>query len=551
MVFYFTCEYKDPGGEPYIVYMGADKYENEGLIEWGQTRDVWFHVDGVSSAHVYLRLPLAAAQDAGVRCGDLLDRIPDPVVEEMCQLVKANSIEGCKRASVMVVWTPWANLHKDETCMQAGAVGFHDSKLRRLRRIDKDKSIVKKLEKTRREAHPDLQQERLQYERDAIRWRKNRDKANRDSKNAREKAERDAARREIEERHAARDAFLAGANAPPPPPDPFLVDALEDARRDAQFPEKAARRRAGDGTSGLDAALSQLEVEGASGAAPTGEAEAEAAPPAWETEAAARETMGAKKRWLHERGYGDATPKDHDGDARRALAAVQLGKLSDDADDAEAAQERRDEREALEAIFGDDLRPADAARPDDVCVVVAGHEPPAGAPPLVLDVLVANVAPAYPRAAPAVCVSGGGLSEAELRCVGAALAARCKAGEGPVVFDLVAAAADEAAAAKVKAEEAQRAAVEERARQQRAALLGSSSSGTGAGRGVSSRGDAKARLGAFAGGKGRGRGRGRGGRGRGAPAAPKAVDDLLYGDCSDDSDSGDDMWDVGGVKMEL
>ena len=213
MVFYFTCEYKDPGGEPYIVYMGADKYENEGLIEWGQTRDVWFHVDGLSSAHVYLRLPLAAAQDAGVRCGDLLDRIPDPVVEEMCQLVKANSIEGCKRASVMVVWTPWANLHKDETCMQAGAVGFHDSKLRRLRRIDKDKSIVKKLEKTRREAHPDLQQERLQYERDAIRWRKNRDKANRDSKNAREKAERDAARREIEERHAARDAFLAAGRS--------------------------------------------------------------------------------------------------------------------------------------------------------------------------------------------------------------------------------------------------------------------------------------------------------------------------------------------------
>ena len=38
---------------------------------------------------------------------------------------------------------------------------------------------------------------------------------------------------------------------------------------------------------------------------------------------------------------------------------------------------------------------------------------------------------------------------------------------------------------------------------------------------------------------------------RGAAAAPKAVDDLLYGDCSDDSSDGDDMWDVGGVKMEL
>ena len=217
--------------------------------------------------------------------------------------------------------------------------------------------------------------------------------------------------------------------------------------------------------------------------------------------------MGAKKRWLHERGYGDATPKDHDGDARRALAAVQLGKLSDDADDAEAAQERRDEREALEAIFGDDLRPADAARPDDVCVVVAGHEPPAGAPPLVLDVLVANVAPAYPRAAPAVCVSGGGLSEPELRCAGAALAARCKAGEGPVVFDLVAAAADEAAAAKVKAEEAK-------------GLLWRSARGNngrrcwgrrfdrrGAGRVVARR---RRLAGAFAGGKG-GRGRGQAG----------------------------------------
>ena len=37
------------------------------------------------------------------RCACIMDKIPEEVVEEMCQLVKANSIEGCKRASVHVV----------------------------------------------------------------------------------------------------------------------------------------------------------------------------------------------------------------------------------------------------------------------------------------------------------------------------------------------------------------------------------------------------------------------------------------------------------------
>ncbi|KAH8049971.1 DUF814-containing protein [Aureococcus anophagefferens] len=132
MVFYFTADAKDPkDGEDYVVYMGADKFENEGLIEWGQKRDVWFHVDGLSSAHVYLRLPLKNAQcdPDDHRCAGLLDRIPEGVVEDMCQLVKANSIEGCKKGSVMVAHTPWAN-SQDETKMQTGAVGFHDNRHR-------------------------------------------------------------------------------------------------------------------------------------------------------------------------------------------------------------------------------------------------------------------------------------------------------------------------------------------------------------------------------------------------------------------------------------
>lgn len=37
--------------------MGRDKYENEELIKYGWPEDLWFHVDKMSSAHVYLRLP--------------------------------------------------------------------------------------------------------------------------------------------------------------------------------------------------------------------------------------------------------------------------------------------------------------------------------------------------------------------------------------------------------------------------------------------------------------------------------------------------------------
>lgn len=50
MVYYFSI----PIGN--MVFMGEDKYENEKLIEYCWDEDVWFHVEGYSSAHVYLRL---------------------------------------------------------------------------------------------------------------------------------------------------------------------------------------------------------------------------------------------------------------------------------------------------------------------------------------------------------------------------------------------------------------------------------------------------------------------------------------------------------------
>ncbi len=97
MVFYFTTRCGN-----YTIYMGKDKYENEDLIKYGLPEDCWFHVDDLSSAHVYLRL----------KPGMTLDDIPEECLTDCCSLVKANSIQGCKKSSVYVVYTRWKNLKK-------------------------------------------------------------------------------------------------------------------------------------------------------------------------------------------------------------------------------------------------------------------------------------------------------------------------------------------------------------------------------------------------------------------------------------------------------
>lgn len=99
MVLYFECALVQP---PLMIYMGADKTENEELIRWGWPEDVWFHVDKLSSAHVYLRL----------NPGQTIDAVPDMVLQDCAQLVKANSIQGSKMNDVDVVYTMWENLKK-------------------------------------------------------------------------------------------------------------------------------------------------------------------------------------------------------------------------------------------------------------------------------------------------------------------------------------------------------------------------------------------------------------------------------------------------------
>nr|XP_018911728.1 PREDICTED: coiled-coil domain-containing protein 25 isoform X2 [Bemisia tabaci] len=130
--------------------MGVDKYENEELIKWGWPEDVWFHVDKLSSAHVYIRL----------KPGQSIDDIPSSVLDDAAQLVKHNSIEGNKINDVDIVYTMWSNLKKTDG-MEVGQVAFHnDKEVRKMRVAKRINEIVNRLKKTVKSAQPDLRAER-------------------------------------------------------------------------------------------------------------------------------------------------------------------------------------------------------------------------------------------------------------------------------------------------------------------------------------------------------------------------------------------------------
>lgn len=93
-------------------------------------------MDKLSSAHIYLRL----------REGETWENIPEPLVTDLAQLTKANSIEGtphCRNAmetcmlkeeclgnkkdNITIIYTPWSNLKKDGS-MAVGQVSFHNDK---------------------------------------------------------------------------------------------------------------------------------------------------------------------------------------------------------------------------------------------------------------------------------------------------------------------------------------------------------------------------------------------------------------------------------------
>jgi hypothetical protein len=62
-----------------------------------------------------------------VQQGQTIDDIPTAVLEDAAQLVKANSIQGCKMNDVDVVYTMWTNLKKTDG-MEVGQVGIQKEK---------------------------------------------------------------------------------------------------------------------------------------------------------------------------------------------------------------------------------------------------------------------------------------------------------------------------------------------------------------------------------------------------------------------------------------
>ena len=149
MVFYFTSQV-DP---TVTLFMGKDKFENEYLIKYCQKHDIWFHVADLSSAHVYLRTkePITS-----------YDELTPEQIMECAQLTKANSIEGCKKASVGINYTWATNLLKTND-MSVGSVSYKSNKQVKNINIEKDKDIVRKLIKTKREETPNYEAEYKDY----------------------------------------------------------------------------------------------------------------------------------------------------------------------------------------------------------------------------------------------------------------------------------------------------------------------------------------------------------------------------------------------------
>ncbi|MBW0467151.1 hypothetical protein O181_006866 [Austropuccinia psidii MF-1] len=155
MVYYFKSNVIDPAN-PVTIYMGKDKHENEKLIKYSWPDDIWFHVDKLSSAHVYIRLPKTIPD---------MHSIPEALLQDCAQLVKANSIEGNKKDDLTIIFTPASNLRKTGD-MAIGQVDFYSNKLvKRVHVKTRINAVVNRLNKTKMErTDVDLEQEKLQHE---------------------------------------------------------------------------------------------------------------------------------------------------------------------------------------------------------------------------------------------------------------------------------------------------------------------------------------------------------------------------------------------------
>ena len=112
------------------------------------------------------------------------DKLNKEAMDQCCQLVKENSIEGCKKNVVNIVYTPCRNLKKEES-MDTGQVGFHEkSKVKYCKNVEKDKDVLKGLYKTKVEDYPDLAMELADRNKQEIYEKKGEAQKERAEKNA-------------------------------------------------------------------------------------------------------------------------------------------------------------------------------------------------------------------------------------------------------------------------------------------------------------------------------------------------------------------------------
>merc|ERR1712203_998843 len=105
---------------------------------------------------------LKSKEEGKQKLQEAMDSVPESVINEMMQLVKQNSIEGCKASECDIVYTPFLNLKKEER-MDTGQVGFKDERFRKvIKGVSKDKDMIKIIEKTRKEVNIDLAKEKDQ-----------------------------------------------------------------------------------------------------------------------------------------------------------------------------------------------------------------------------------------------------------------------------------------------------------------------------------------------------------------------------------------------------
>lgn len=130
----------------HYIYMGKDKFENEPLVEKSHPKNIWFHVDNLSLAHLYYQLPFEMHNT-------LFEKLElDPeLLKIMGQLTKANLIKGSKLNNVTVIYTPVENVYSNGE-MDVGTVTFKNSqKVKRIHVAKKDSTLVNRLNKLKKE----------------------------------------------------------------------------------------------------------------------------------------------------------------------------------------------------------------------------------------------------------------------------------------------------------------------------------------------------------------------------------------------------------------